>query len=207
MSLVDVIMTVGENDKVTDYDCRVMDALENMYPASRSYHREGLLPRVNKVLDRASRNTWIGRRPIELDRCLVVDDSYTYLLVVLPLGSTWRAVNSGYMFLKDQLALTDLAEHDSYEMSSTVRDYAHKNIIPLLDTKGEFSRYPFDVQIAFDLMFTLKLALTRGQIGKGSAETIDSVYIDIPNHIYTPELNNRETRQLALCFKYKPLPM
>lgn len=209
MALVDVILTIDESDKASDYDFRVLDALERSYAVSRSTHRVGLLPRLNEALrrDQVVRDTWLGRRPLELTRCLTTEDKYEHLVVVLPLGSTWRAVNAGYMFIKDLIDNHGPSEMEGYEVSSTIRDYAHKNIVPLLDTKGEFSRYPFDHKIAFDLLFTLKLALTRGQIGRGQQETIESIYLYVDNRADTVDLSNRETRQLALLFKYRPLPM
>lgn len=207
MSLVDVILTIDESDKLSEYDYRVLDALERRY-LSRSQLREGLLPHVNKALERARalRNKWLGRRPLELSRCLYTDDCYTHLVVALPLGSTWRAVNAGYMFLSDLLAKTTTAYQTSAEFNSEIRDFAHKSIIPLLDAAGEFSRYPVDVKIAFDLMFTLKLALTEGQIGKGAAETIDSSYLDMGSPISTVGTVKRETSQLLLIWKYRPIP-
>lgn len=209
MSFVDVILTIDESDKPSSYDCRVLDRLEQMFPVSRTQLREGLLPRVYKAveLDVAYNHTYLGRRPLHLVRCLYVDDHYTYLLVAMPLGSTWRAINAGYMFIQDLLGKTDIGDRESYEVSSAIREYAHSHIVPLLDTAGEFSRYPFDAKIAYDLLFTLKLALTRGQLGMGQAETIDSVYIDIDSLDDTVNLSKRETRQLGLMFKYKPLPM
>jgi hypothetical protein len=202
-------MTIGEKDEITDYDFRVMDALEKLYPLSRSVMRVGLPPRLEESLRRskAQSHTHIGRRPLEMARCMVTDGDYEQLIVVLPLGSTWRAVNAGYMFLMDQLAICTPSEMEDSDMNSAIRAFAHSHIIPLLDTAGEFSRYPFDAKIAFDLMFTLRLALTRGQIGRGQRETIDSTYLEIDNQLLTVNLSKRETRQLALVFKYKPLPM
>lgn len=208
MSFVDVVMTIGEKDEITDYDCRVMDALERLYPHTRSMVRTGILPALNKALtrDKASHGTWLGRRPLEVPRVLASDDTlHEYLIVALPLGSTWRAVNAGFMFIKDLVASNTPGEMEGYEISSAIRDFAHKSIVPLLDAQNEFSRYPFDVKIAFDLMFTLKLALTRGYLGRGQIETIDSIYLKIDNHEYQ-SLTKRENRQLALVFQFNRLP-
>lgn len=208
MSLVDVVLTIGEGDVVSNYDCRVLDSLERMYPLSRSVQRVGLLPRLHTALDKAlaTQHTFLGRRPLELPRCLTTDSEYEHLVVVLPLGSTGSAVNAAYSFLKEKIDRAMLQSLDSYELNSDIRTFAHNDIVPRLDTMGEFSRYPFDYKIAFDLMFTMKLAMTSAQIGRGAVETIDTIYLDIDSMTATTSLSKRETRQMALLFKYRPLP-
>lgn len=207
MSLVDVVMTVGERDQITDYDCRVLDALERLYPHSRSALRVGLLPRLETALkkDQAHYGTWIGRRPLVMTQCLAVDDPYEHMVVVLPVGSTWRAVNAGYMFVQDQITAVELGSLNQRDLNGVLRAFAHSHIVPLLDARQEFSRCPFDFTIAFDLMYTLHLAASSVRLGRGPLETAESIYLRVDSH-ETDAHSNRETRQLALLFKYRPLP-
>lgn len=205
MSLVDVIMTIGEKDVISEQDCLVLDSLEQMYPKSRSALRVGLLPRLYKALEKArgAQHTFLGRRPLELVNSLVVEDEYEHLVVVLPLGSTSAAVNVGYTYLTRLLRNSGLDNHD---LSGAIREFAHQSIVPQLDILGEFTRYPFDHKIAYDLMFTLKLALTKGQLGRGKLHTIETKYLYFKDVIPPVNIGNRETRQIAILFKYHPLP-
>jgi hypothetical protein len=196
----------SDSTNFDSHDCRVMDELERRYP-SRSVRRQGILGYAQEELTRdiARHHTWLGRRPLFLDRCLSTEGEYDQMIVVLPLGSTWKAVNAAYSFLRGLLVRNNPGDMDGYEVSSDVRTFAHDGIVPLLDTQGEFSRYPFDHKIAFDLMFTMKLAMTKAMIGCGSVESIDSLYLFDSDPADVVNLGKRETRQLALVFRFKPL--
>lgn len=201
MGNVDVVFTInGADDKYDDHDFRVMDELERMYPVTRQFSRTGILAVADRALkrDQALHPTWLGRRPILLDNVLTCQGHYDEMVVVLPLGATWPAVNSAYQYL----------HHRGYELDadSDLRDHAHQHIVPLLDTRGEFSRYPFDHKIAFDIMYTMRLALGKGRVGRGKVSTIESFRFNIPQAAEVDDPCPRESGQLGLLFKFEKLP-
>lgn len=208
MATVDVVFPINGKDDVFDQqDFAVMDALDQMFPVSRAVSRRTVLDHAQTALKRAQglHQVWLGRRPLLLDHCFHIQGQYDQMVVVLPTGSTWDAVNKAYSWLhnKDNSWNTDT--------DSEMRHFAREEIIPLLDTRGWFSRYPWDVRIAFDLMYTMRLALGKGRIGRGETVMIDSIVMDVPTpRPPTPEEGtevHRETRQFALVLNFKRLPM
>lgn len=209
-SSVDVVLTIdGEKDQFNQHDFAVMDALENMYRYSRSAFKNSLLRDAERALKREQglHHTWLGRRPILMDRCLVSPGEYNEMIVVLPLGSTWPAVNKAlnYFTTLGGQILTDDG------LDEALRAFAHSDIKSLLDSRGMVSKYPWNVKIAYDIMYTLKMAMGKGMLGRGECVMIDSFYFEVPTpRPPTPEEGTpvyRETRQLGLVFKFKKLAL
>jgi hypothetical protein len=203
MAFVDLVLTINEDDKPDAYDFELLDALDQMYLVTHSFTPRTLGSYLDEALRRskASDGTWIGRRPLLMSQCLRNTGKNEEMLVLLPRGSTFRAANAAYSWLQVKTDNHIMTQEDDSDM----RHFAHTNIIPLLDTRGELSRYPFDVKIAYDLMYTMKKAMTKGLIGRGAVERVESLVIDpkYPVADLGENLEPRETRQLAIKFTFK----
>lgn len=202
MALVDVVLTISPEDQPDAYDFELLDTLDQMYVVTHAFNKRTLGSYLDEALKRskASSNVWLGRRPLILSHALHNNSKAEEMLILLPIGSTFRAANAAYSWLQVKLENHVMTPEEDSDM----RHFAHTNIIPLLDTRGELSRFEFDVKIAYDLMYVMKHAMGRGRIGRPPISHVESVVIEPRNRVDLgdPQLP-RETRQLAIRVTYK----
>lgn len=204
MAFVDLVMTINEDDKPDAYDFELLDILDQMHLVTHTFTPRTLGSYLDEALRRskASDGTWIGRRPLLMSQCLRNTGKQAEMLVLLPRGSTFRAANAAYSWLQIRTNNHIMTHEDDSDM----RHFAHTDIIPLLDTRGELSRFPgIDTRIAYDLMYTMKKAMTKGLIGRTDVERVESMVIDpkYPVADLCEKIEPRETRQLAIKFTFK----
>lgn len=202
MGTVDLIIPVGPEVMVLQSEqSAIINSLLIKFPLTNTTFGFDPISKFNKGLAKAVEqepNTFL-HRVVHVINAFGSSDHRPKLVVVWPLGSTWKAVNAAYELCSNR---TNPGDYGPTELNHLARTA----IAPLLDAYGGFSRYPNDLKIASAILETMIRAITRGTIGKGRPITIDSLdFSDLP--IHNPDgLVSREGRQLGSIFTFESLP-